>query len=88
MPVNDELAEMFREIRKEQGLTSKYIFTYARRIISRVDRAFKGALRREGIENFRFHDQRHIFKSHVIMRGGDLKDVQELLCHKTMTMTL
>jgi integrase len=88
IPINDDLAEVFKEIRKQQGLTSKYVFTYNSRTIQRVDRAFKGALRRAGIEDFRFHDLRHTFASHVIMRGGSLKDVQELLGHKTMTMTL
>jgi integrase len=73
---------------KEQGLTSEYVFTYARRIIGKVDRAFHGALRRAGIENFTFHDLRHTFASHLVMRGASLKEVQELLGHKTMTMTL
>jgi integrase len=88
IPINDDLAEMFKDIRKEQELTSKYIFTYGKRNISRVDRAFRGALKRAQIENFRFHDLRHTFASHVIMRGVSLKDVQELLGHKTMAMTL
>jgi integrase len=69
-------------------LTSEYVFTYARRINGKVDRAFHGALRRAGIENFTFHDLRHTFASHLIMRGASLKEVQELLGHKTVTMTL
>ena len=35
-----------------------------------------------------FHDLRNTFASQLIMKGGTLKDVQELLGHKTMTMTL
>jgi len=88
IPINDTLAQIFKEIRREQGLTSEYVFTYAKRSISKVDRSFRGALRRAGIEDFKFHDLRHTFASHVLMRGGTLKDVQELLGHKTMTMTL
>jgi integrase len=88
IPVNDQLAQVFKEIRKEEGFKSKNVFTYHSQTISRVDRAFKGALERAGIEDFKFHDLRHTFASHVLMRGGSLKDVQELLGHKTMTMTL
>jgi integrase len=88
IPVNDEFAQVLKEIRKEQGLTSEYVFTYARRTIGKVDRAFKGALRRAGIGDFTFHDLRHTFASHLIMRGASLKEVQELLGHKTVTMTL
>lgn len=88
IPVNETLSKALKEIRKEQGLTSKYVFTYAGRSFSRVDRAFHGALARAKIEDFRFHDLRHTFASHVLMKGGSLKDVQELLGHKTMTMTL
>ena len=64
------------------------MFTYAKRTVSRIDRAFHGALERAGIKDFRFHDLRHTFASHLIMRGASLKEVQELLGHKTMTMTL
>ena len=79
---------LYKEIRAEQGLTSEYVFTYARRTITKVDRAFHGALKRAGIEGFTFHDLRHTFASHLIMRGASLKEVQELLGHKTVTMTL
>ena len=88
IPVNETLEKALREIRKGQGLTSKYVFTYATRSFSRVDRAFHGALKRAKIEDFRFHDLRHTFASHVLMKGGTLKDVQKLLGHKSMTMTL
>ena len=53
-----------------------------------VKSSFTSALKRAGIHDFRFHDLRHTFASQMIMRGGTLKDVQELLGHKTMEMTL
>jgi integrase len=82
IPVNEELAAILKEIRKEEGLTSEYVFTYSRRAIDRVDRAFKGALSRAGIQDFRFHDLRHTAASHLAMRGASLKDIQEILGHK------
>lgn len=50
IPVNEELENLFKEIRKEQELTSKYVFTYHKKVIKKVDRAFKGALVKAGIE--------------------------------------
>ncbi|MCX6224497.1 MAG: tyrosine-type recombinase/integrase [Bacteroidia bacterium] len=40
------------------------------------------------MEDFRFHYLRHTIATHLIMKGGTLKEVQEILGHKTMTMTL
>jgi integrase len=71
-----------------QNSPSEYVFTYKGKRVKNIKKAFKTALKNAGITDFRFHDLRHTFASQVIMRGGDLKDVQELLGHKSMSMTL
>jgi integrase len=83
IPINDDLAALFKEIQVHQQFKSECVFP-----LERVNKGFKAALSRAGIQDFRFHDLRHTFASHLLMRGGALKDVQEILGHKTMTMTL
>jgi integrase len=50
--------------------------------------AFTTALDRAGIKGFRFHDLLHTAASHMVMRGASLKDVQEILGHSDLKMTL
>ena len=86
IPVSDDLEALFRKIRANRHLTSEYVFAYQGKPFSDVSHAFKGALRRVGIQDFKFHDLRHTFASQLLLHGGSLKDVQELLGHKNMTM--
>jgi len=82
------LAGRIKDIRKEEGLKSEYLFTKNGLTLQRIDRAFCSALRRAGIDDFRFYNLRHTFASHLVMRCASLKEVQEILGHKSMTMTL
>ena len=45
------------------------------------------ALQRARIMNFRWHDLRHTFCSRLAMAGVDLRTIQELAGHKTITVT-
>ena len=57
-------------------------------VVQNVRTAFAAALDRAGIQDFRFHDLRHTFASHMVTRGASLKDLQELIGHKSMPMVL
>jgi integrase len=109
VPINDTLAKVFKEIRRDRQLQSEHVFTYLkneekrkgdkpvkRRIklksvpvaVKDIKKSFRAALIRAGIEDFKFHDLRHTFASQMVMKGASLKEVQEILGHKTMTMTM
>ena len=53
-----------------------------------IKRSFNTAVRRAKIHDFKFHDIRHTFASHLVMAGVDLTTVKELLGHKDIKMTL
>lgn len=50
--------------------------------------AFEAAVTRSALPDFRFHDLRHTCASHLAQRGRPLKEIQEVLGHKSFAMTL
>lgn len=86
LPINDVLYEEIAKLPRH--MTSPYLFFHpdGTRIL-RIDRSFHSALKRAGIEDFRFHDLRHTFASHLAMRGVSLPTIGTLLGHKDPKMT-
>jgi integrase len=87
IPVNQTLYdELFSLSRKPQG---EYVF-YSRygRPFKDAKEGFVAAVKRAGIGDFRFHDLRHTFASHLVMQGVGLRTVQQVMGHKDIKMTM
>lgn len=53
-----------------------------------IRRRFHRALREAGIEGLVWHDLRHTFASYLVMAGGNLTSIKELMGHETIAMIL
>jgi integrase len=90
IPINNSLKAIFLDRNLIRRIDVPYVFydPVTGDHYQDVKRSFHTALRRAKIKDFKFHDLRHTFASHLVMAGVDLTTVKELLGHKTLTMTL
>lgn len=76
VPLNAEAVNL---IRAQLGKNQTHVFSYQGKPIVQVStKAWYGALRRAGIEDFRWHDLRHTWASWHVKRGTPLHALQEL----------
>ena len=84
VPLNDEAMAVLHE---EIGQHRDYVFTYRHRPLASANtKAWKNALRRAGIEHFRWHDLRHVWATWHLMAGTTLGELQELGAWKSEAM--
>lgn len=87
VPINDTLYGELVKIARH--LESEYVFCDKSGIpYGNVRKSFESALSTAKIEDFHFHDLRHTFASHLVMKGCDLRTVQQLMGHKDIKMTM
>lgn len=88
IPMNDVLFNELCRV-KSRGGQSPFVFFNPETGKPYLDikTGFKGACKRAGISNLRFHDLRHTFASHLVEKGVDIETVRDLLGHHSITIT-
>lgn len=87
IPINNVLMQTLKSV-KNNG-SGEYMFSHnnGNDPVRTFKTAFSSAIRRSGIDKFRFHDLRHTFASKLVMAGVDIVTVAELMGHKSINMT-
>lgn len=75
VPITQSVVEL---LSSQLGKHNIYVFTYNGEPIRWFDKSWKSALKRAGIEDYRWHDNRHTWASLLIQNGVPLHEVQEM----------
>jgi integrase len=88
VPINDTLRTTLSGIVRRIDLPFVFYNPGTDEPYTMVARSFASTLKKAKITDFRFHDLRHTFASHLAMSGVELITIKKLLGHKDITMTL
>lgn len=92
VPIVGPLFEIFKSLSSERRrIDTALVFPAAQRIGREtkpidIQNAWRVALKRAHIEDFRFHDLRHSAASYLAMNGATLAEIAQVLGHKTLQM--
>lgn len=91
VPIHPKVKEALIELKSNNPLS---LFVFCKKNgdhldLNHISRTFKIAQKKAGIEYpIRFHDLRHTFASHYMMNGGSVFDLQKILGHSDIQMTM
>ncbi len=86
IPINSTVSALLSNLKRADN---PYVFGDPKTVhpTKKVEKSFKGALRRAGLEGCTFHDLRHSFARKLAQNGVDPMTVKELLGHSTLEVT-
>jgi integrase len=86
VPLSDEAVTV---LKAQEGQHKRWVFPYRKTTIANpANSAWKKALMRAGIKNFRWHDLRHTWASWHVQSGTTLAELQALGGWKTLAMVM
>ena len=88
IPINNTFGSTLQGITRRLDVPHVFFDPESGKPYQNVKRSFASAIKRAKIQDFKFHDLRHTFASHLVMAGVDITTVKELLGHKDIKMTL
>lgn len=86
VPIASGVLDALRKLNKVRQLHCPFVFLYEGQSIQGIKRAFGGACKRAGIENFRFHDLRHCAATNLRRAGVDTLTAMKIVGHKSEKM--
>ena len=81
--------ELLKELSKVRRIDSNLLFPAKENRLKKpmdLRAPWKAAVKKAGVDDFRFHDLRHSAASYLAMNGASLAEIAEVLGHKTLQM--
>jgi len=88
IPINETLYTTLKSIERRLDIPYVFFNPETGKHYNDIKKAFNRACEKAGISDYRFHDNRHTFASQLLMGGGDLVALKEILGHADIKMTL
>jgi len=86
VPMTPAVHECLLALSKVRSLSTNHVFLYEGMPIRGIKRAFRTAVRKAQIENFRFHDLRHCAATNLRRAGVDTITAMKIVGHKSEQM--
>jgi integrase len=89
VPLVGEAHALLQDFARWRQPTVPWVFsTWNGRKPTPIEFPWQTAKQQAGLEDFRFHDLRHTFASYMAMSGASLREIADVLGHKSIQQTL
>jgi integrase len=101
VPIAGQAIELLAQLEKKRRIDTNFLFPKGRLTSAssfqegsqekvqkpaQMRNAWVAAIKKAGIQDFRFHDLRHCAASYLAMSGASLAEIADILGHKTLAM--